>query len=92
MSGERFSNTDTGDKHPDPYKKAYQNDLPVKQKVEDLINFIDGCKFGMMTTRQAQTGLLVSRCMALAKRVKIKHAPLLEIFLLLFYSFPPSKE
>ncbi len=69
MSGEQFSNADTGDKHPDPYKKTYQNDLPVKQKVEDLINFIDGCKFGMMTTRQAQTGLLVSRCMALAKRV-----------------------
>ncbi|KAI9882963.1 MAG: Transcription initiation protein spt3 [Watsoniomyces obsoletus] len=67
MSGEQFSNAETGSKAADPYKeKNYQNDLSVKDKVEGLIEFIEGCKFGMMTTRQAQTGLLVSRCMALA--------------------------
>lgn len=72
MSGEQFSNADTGSKAADPYKeKNYQNNLSVKDKVEGLIQFIEGCKFGMMTTRQAQTGLLVSRCMALAGKVSL---------------------
>lgn len=40
----------------------------LKDKVEDLINFCEAVKFGMMTTRQPGTGLLVSRCMATAAK------------------------
>lgn len=69
-TGADFSNADTGSKTADPYKaKNLDTDASVKEKVEDLGNFIDGCKFGMMTTRQDKTGHLVSRCMALAGRV-----------------------
>lgn len=69
-TGGGFSAADTGSKHPDPYKqKNLDTDASVKEKVEDLGNFIEGCKFGMMTTRQNATGHLVSRCMALAGRV-----------------------
>ena len=65
-----FSNTDTGNKHADPYKqKNKEDDIPLKQKIEDLVEFMDKCKFGMMTTRIAATVLLVSRCMALAAKV-----------------------
>lgn len=66
-AGAQYSTADTGSKPADPYKaKAYENDLPVKEKVEGLIHLIEGSMFGMMTTRQAKTGHLVSRCMALA--------------------------
>jgi general stress protein 26 len=71
MSGttEGFSNAQTGSKPADPYKaKNLDTEVPVKQKVEDLGNFLEGCKFFMMTTRQNATGHLVSRCMALAGR------------------------
>lgn len=65
-----FSNASTGSKTADPYKaKNLDTDVSVKDKVEDLANFIEGIKFGMMTTRQDKTGHLVSRCMALAGRV-----------------------
>lgn len=66
-----FSNTDTGSKPADPYKqKNLENNASLRDKVEDLIQFIDSCKFGMMTTK-AQSGLLVSRCMALAGKVTL---------------------
>jgi len=66
-----FSNTNTGDKPADPYKKANTDtEATVKQKVEDLSAFMSSCKFGMMTTRDAQSGMLVSRCMALAAKVR----------------------
>ncbi|KAF6795354.1 protein bli-3 [Colletotrichum sojae] len=62
-----FSNTSTGDKPADPYKATNkQNDVSLKDKVEDLVNFANKSKFGMMTTRDAKSGALVSRCMALA--------------------------
>ncbi|KAK7426950.1 BLI-3 blue-light-inducible Bli-3 protein [Neonectria magnoliae] len=61
-----FSNTDTGDAPADPYKKANQEEIPLKTKVDDLTQFINKCKFGMMTTRGSESGNLVSRCMALA--------------------------
>jgi hypothetical protein len=42
---------------------------PLTEKVQDLVKFIEKCKFCMMTTRIASSGLLVSRCMALAGHV-----------------------
>ena len=65
----RFSTTNTGAKHADPYKQAcLDTSTSIKDRVEDLIKFVEGRKFCMMTTRQNQTGCLVSRCMALAAR------------------------
>ena len=67
-----FSNADTGDKPADPYKEVNKTEPGLKEKVEDLVNFIESCKFGMMTTRVESSGLLVSRCMALAAKVCFK--------------------
>lgn len=64
-----FSNADTGDKPADPYKAENKNEPSLKEKVEDLVGFIESCKFGMMTTRTEGSGLLVSRCMAVAAKV-----------------------
>ena len=52
------------------YKAANKNEPELKEKVEDLTNFISACKFGMMTTRIGSSGLLTSRCMALAAKVR----------------------
>ena len=70
-----FSNADTGDKPADPYKDKNLQEVPLKEKVEGLVNFISNCKFGMMTTRIADTGMLTSRCMALAAKVSIQALP-----------------
>lgn len=65
-----FSNANAGDKPADPYKqKNLEEDITIQQKVEDLNEFITGCKFGMLTTRDASSGGLFSRCMALATQV-----------------------
>ena len=64
-----FSNADTGNKPADPYKAKNIDEPQLKDKIEDLVSFIEACKFGMMTTRIASSGLLVSRCMALAGKV-----------------------
>jgi len=64
-----FSNTNTGDKPADPYKEKNIDDASIKDKVEDLSEFVSSCKFGMMTTRDGSSGALVSRCMALAAKV-----------------------
>jgi hypothetical protein len=64
-----FSNANTGDKPSDPYKDKNIDEVSIKEKVEDLSEFITACKFGMMTTRDGQSGNLVSRCMALAAKV-----------------------
>ncbi|KND93310.1 Protein bli-3 [Tolypocladium ophioglossoides CBS 100239] len=61
-----FSNTSVGDKPADPYKKANEDDPALETKVDDLTELIKACKFGMMTTHEAATSNLVSRCMALA--------------------------
>ncbi|KAJ9150825.1 Blue light-inducible protein Bli-3 [Pleurostoma richardsiae] len=64
-----FSNTDTGSKTADPYKSANADtNVSLKQKVEDLSEFVSACKFGMMTTRDSKSGKLVSRCMAVAAK------------------------
>ena len=65
-----FSNTETpADKPADPYKAENKTEPELKEKVEDLVNFITSSKFGMMTTRIESSGLLTSRCMALAAKV-----------------------
>lgn len=70
MSGE-FSNADTGNKPADPYKEKNLEDPGTKEKIDDLITFVEKCKFCMMTTRIEPQGLLVSRCMALAGKVRL---------------------
>lgn len=54
----------------DPYTTANADNMNVslKEKVEDLMTFVTDTKYGMMTTRQDRSGLLVSRCMALADK------------------------
>lgn len=64
-----FSNTNTGDKLADPYKEKNLDQVSIEEKINDLSEFISACKFGMMTTRDASTGYLTSRCMALAAKV-----------------------
>ena len=64
-----FSNANTGDKPADPYKATNMDAPELKEKIETLVTFITGCKFGMMTTKTADSELLVSRCMALAATV-----------------------
>ncbi|KAI9809221.1 MAG: hypothetical protein M1825_002512 [Sarcosagium campestre] len=66
MSGAKFSNADTGDKHADPYTVKNLEETSLKEKVEGLISFVEKSQFAMMTTRQGESGLLVSRAMALA--------------------------
>lgn len=64
-----FSNTSTGDKPADPYKAANADqDVSLQDKIIDLSDFVSACKFGMMTTRDAASGKLVSRCMAVAAK------------------------
>lgn len=67
MSG--FSNTNTGDKPADPYKEKNIDEPSLSEKIEGLSTFTSTIKFGMLTTRIASSGLLTSRCMALAGQV-----------------------
>ncbi|KAF2083403.1 hypothetical protein K490DRAFT_69848 [Saccharata proteae CBS 121410] len=60
-----FSNADTGNKPADPYTQKNLEEPSLKEKVGDLMSFVDSHKFCMMTTR-TDNGLLASRCMALA--------------------------
>ena len=70
LSKMSFSNTEVpGDKPADPYKATNLTNPDLKEKVQDLVGFIESCKFGMMTTRIESSGLLTSRCMALAAKV-----------------------
>jgi hypothetical protein len=70
MSQKTFSNTEVpAGKTADPYTASNKTEPELKEKVQDLVSFIESCKFGMMTTRIGSTGLLASRCMALAAKV-----------------------
>lgn len=70
MSQKTFSNTELpAGKQADPYTATNKTEPELKEKVQDLVSFIESCKFGMMTTRIESTGLLTSRCMALAAKV-----------------------
>ena len=76
MSQKQFSNTEVpGDKPADPYKATNLTDPDLKEKVQDLVKFMEYCKFGMMTTRIESSGLLTSRCMALAATVCPHYIP-----------------
>jgi hypothetical protein len=55
------------------YKEKNKDEPGFEQKIEDLVTFIKGAKFGMMTTKNVDSGLLVSRCMALAATVSAPH-------------------
>jgi hypothetical protein len=73
---ESFSNTQTGDKPADPYTQKNLDPTSLKEKVEDLLQFIDKTKFCMLTTQTAGSDLLASRCMALAAKVRILTFPI----------------
>ncbi|KAF7512857.1 hypothetical protein GJ744_011960 [Endocarpon pusillum] len=68
MSSKEFSNTSTGDAPADPYKAKNKDDPSLEEKIETLNNFVSYCKFGMMTTHNVSSNLLVSRCMAVAAK------------------------
>ena len=72
MSKATFSNAETGSKAADPYKATNKDETSLKEKIEDLVHFVEASKFGMMTTLAADSGLLVSRCMALAGKVRVR--------------------
>ncbi|RJE22083.1 blue light-inducible protein Bli-3 [Aspergillus sclerotialis] len=60
-------NTSAGSQPLDPYKSKNFQDVPLQQKIEDLVNFIKEVKYGMLTTKlSTENDLLSSRCMALA--------------------------
>lgn len=63
-----FSNAETGNKPADPYTQKNLEEPSLKEKVEDLLNFMDKTKFCMMTTQTANSDLLASRAMALAAK------------------------
>lgn len=50
----------------DPYTAKNKDEPGTEEKINALNDFVKSSKFGMMTTRIADSGLLVSRCMALA--------------------------
>merc|ERR1711879_562373 len=66
MSG--FSNTDTGSKTADPYTQKNLEEPSLKEKCEDLLNFVDKTKFCLLTTQAADSDLLASRAMAVAAK------------------------
>lgn len=66
-----YSNTDTGSKPADPYVHKNLQEPSLKEKVDDLVAFVDKCKFCMMTTK-TNDGLLASRCMGLAGKVRLQ--------------------
>lgn len=70
MSNPGTNTTGSGAPAVDPYKsKNTEDDISLQEKVEALVKFAQANKFGMMTTRDAETGMLVSRCMAIAASV-----------------------
>lgn len=64
-----FSNTDTGAKPADPYVQKNLDEPTLADKVDGLIKFVEKNKFCLLTT-QTPDGLLASRCMALAGKVR----------------------
>ncbi|CAI7678971.1 unnamed protein product [Penicillium pancosmium] len=73
MSANATINTETGSHSVDPYKTQNFEDPPLIQKIEELSEFIEQVKFGMLTTKQSDGEFLTSRCMALAGKVFTHH-------------------
>ncbi len=70
MSNPGGNTTSSGAPAIDPYKaKNVEKDVSTAEKIEALVKFAQANKFGMMTTRDAENGLLVSRCMSIAAAV-----------------------
>ncbi|KAI4848353.1 hypothetical protein E4T44_03979 [Aureobasidium sp. EXF-8845] len=62
-----FGNTDTGDKHPEPYLKNNRDpDNSLLSKLKSLGFFFERAPICMVTTIDADSRDLVSRCMGLA--------------------------
>ena len=57
--------------HADPYKERNLDNASLSEKVVALTTFIQTHKYGMLTTRDAGSGMLMSRCMALAGTVRL---------------------
>ena len=54
----------------DPYKaKNFEPDVPLKDKIEDLVKFMKESKYGMLTSMASDSYLLTSRAMALTGTV-----------------------
>jgi hypothetical protein len=64
-----YSNADTGSKEADPYTAQNKQEPSLKDKVEDLLSFIDKTKICLLTAQTAASDLLTSRAMALAAKV-----------------------
>lgn len=76
-----FTNANTPSNQPaDPYKATNKDEPDLKTKIGDLVGFVERQKFGMMTTRIAPKGLLVSRCMAVAGKVRAERLPLRTLY------------
>jgi hypothetical protein len=60
--------TNTQIRPADPYTAKNKQEPELKEKIEDLVAFVERTKFCLLTTR-TQDGLLASRCMALAAKV-----------------------
>ena len=51
------------------YVQKNKDEPGTGEKIKALSDYVKSSKFGMMTTRIADSGLLVSRCMAVAAQV-----------------------
>ena len=69
MSSATGDNLDTGSKPADPYTTKAKEDIPLKDKIEELGKFMATCKYAMMTTLSKDSNLMASRAMALAATV-----------------------
>jgi hypothetical protein len=66
-----FSNTDTGDQHPEPYiKDNVEHSTSMEKKLKTLGHFFERAPICMVSTVHSQTDELVSRCMGLAGKVR----------------------
>lgn len=63
-----YSNTKTGSTNADPYIEKNLEEPSLKDKVEDLLAFVDKTKFCLLTTQVADSDLLASRAMAIAAK------------------------
>ena len=53
----------------DPYTAKAKEDIPLKDKTQELTKFMEECKYAMMTTINKASGLMSSRAMAIAAAV-----------------------
>ena len=56
--------------HGNSYVQKNKDEPGTEEKITSLSDFVKSSKFGMLTTRVADSGLLVSRAMAVAAQVR----------------------